>query len=42
MIVHQPDIPSPMMLTFPFPSWATRRKEVLEEVTDQEALDILG
>ncbi len=21
MIVHQPDVPSPMMLTFPFPAW---------------------
>lgn len=37
MIVHQPDVPSPMMLTFPFPSWATRRKEVDETVSDDEA-----
>ena len=42
MIVHQPDVPSPMMLNFPFPSWATRRKEVDEAVSDAEALDILG
>ena len=42
MIVHQPDVPSPMMLNFPFPSWATRRKEVDETVSDAEALDILG
>ena len=42
MIVHQPDVPSPMMLNFPFPSWATRRKEVEEKVTDADALDILG
>ena len=42
MIVHQPDVPSPMMLNFPFPSWATRRREVDESVSDKEALDILG
>ena len=41
MIVHQPDIPSPMMLTFPFPSWATRRKEVDETVSDDEAQELL-
>jgi uncharacterized protein len=42
MIVHQPDVPTPMMLNFPFPSWATRRKEVSEKVSDEEALDVLG
>ena len=42
MIVHQPDVPSPMMLNFPFPAWATRKKEVNEVVSDEEALDILG
>jgi uncharacterized protein len=42
MIVHQPDVPTPMMLNFPFPSWATRRKEVSEKVSDEEALDVLS
>jgi uncharacterized protein len=42
MIVHQPDVPTPMMLNFPFPSWATRRKEVAETVSDDEAFDILN
>lgn len=42
MIVHQPDVPTPMMLNFPFPSWATRSKEVAETVSDDEALDILN
>ena len=42
MIVHQPDVPNPMMLTFPFPAWATRKKEVDATVSDDEALDILG
>ncbi|MDZ7703908.1 MAG: ATP-binding protein [Trueperaceae bacterium] len=42
MIVHQPDVPSPLMLNFPFPSWATRKKEWHEDVSDQEAADVLG
>ena len=42
MIVHQPDVPSPMMLSFPFPAWATRRKEVATTVSDDEALDVLN
>ncbi len=42
MIIHQPDVPSPMMLTFPFPTWATRAKEVAADVSDEAALDILG
>ncbi len=42
MIVHQPDVPTPMMLNFPFPSWATRRKEMSDKVSDEEALDVLG
>jgi hypothetical protein len=31
MILYQPDIPSPLMLKFPKPPWATRRQEVEEE-----------
>ena len=42
MIVHQPDVPSPLMLTFPFPAWATRKREVDEQVSDEEAEEILG
>jgi uncharacterized protein len=42
MIVHQPDVPTPMMLNFPFPSWATRYKEVSTKVSDEEALDVLS
>ncbi len=33
MVLHQPDIPSPLMITFPLPPWATRREEVSEEVS---------
>ncbi|MCB9697633.1 MAG: ATP-binding protein [Alphaproteobacteria bacterium] len=29
MIVAQPQIPTPIVLTFPFPSWATRQSEAL-------------
>jgi len=32
MILYQPDIPSPLMLKFPKPPWATRKQEVEEEV----------
>lgn len=28
MFVHQPEIPCPLMVRFPFPAWATRRQEV--------------
>ncbi len=30
MIVSQPEIPVPLLVEFPFPSWATRRSEVAE------------
>ena len=30
MFVHQPEIPVPLLLQFPFPSWATRPDEVAE------------
>jgi DNA helicase HerA-like ATPase len=30
MIVSQPEIPTPLLLRFPFPSWATRRSEAQE------------
>ena len=42
MIVHQPDIPSPIMVNFPFPGWATRRTEWRQDVSDDEAADILA
>jgi DNA helicase HerA-like ATPase len=29
MIVHQPEIPVPLLLRFPFPAWATRASEVV-------------
>lgn len=27
MILHQPDVPTPVMVSFPFPAWATRNDE---------------
>src|SRR5262249_19691353 len=33
MIVTQPEIPTPVLLKFPFPSWATRSSEA--ELPDQ-------
>ena len=31
VILHQPEIPVPLLLHFPFPAWATKREEVLED-----------
>lgn len=31
MIVTQPELPTPVLLKFPFPSWATRQSEVRQE-----------
>jgi DNA helicase HerA-like ATPase len=36
VILHQPDIPIPLVVTFPFPAWATRKEEVLEEISKDE------
>jgi DNA helicase HerA-like ATPase len=41
MIVQQPDVPQPMLLNFPFPAWATRKKEALEDASDARALAVL-
>jgi hypothetical protein len=35
MIVHQPDVPTPILLNFPYPSWATRPDEVKRAKKDQ-------
>lgn len=34
MVVHQPSIPVPLVVTFPFPAWATRAEEVAVDDTD--------
>ena len=33
MVVSQPAIPVPLVVTFPFPPWATRKEEVLVDAT---------
>ncbi len=38
MVVSQPAIPVPLVLTFPFPAWATRREEVGDEGDPFEGL----
>jgi DNA helicase HerA-like ATPase len=30
MFVHQPEIPVPLLVQFPFPAWATRRDEAMD------------
>ena len=39
MILYQPDIPNPMMITFPLGPWATKKEEVEEEVYAPEEFD---
>jgi hypothetical protein len=36
MIVQQPEIPTPLLLRFPFPAWATRRSEVAATVSQAD------
>ncbi len=39
MVLYQPDIPTPMIITFPIPPWATRKEEVQEEVNVPQEFD---
>lgn len=41
MVVHQPDVPTPVLVTFPFPAWATRAEERQLVVSDDEATALL-
>ncbi|MDW8217551.1 MAG: ATP-binding protein [Acidobacteriota bacterium] len=40
MILHQPEVPVPLALTFPLPAWAMKREEVQEDLS-AEALSRL-
>ncbi|HZL81972.1 MAG TPA: hypothetical protein VFB98_00655 [Candidatus Deferrimicrobium sp.] len=42
MIVHQPDIPAPVLINFPLPAWATRGKEVDDQDLDKAAREFAG
>lgn len=35
MIVAQPEIPTPILLRFPFPAWGTRQREAAAAVDDR-------
>lgn len=39
MIVSQPDIPTPLLIGFPFPAWATRFDEVPPDTTGPDPFD---
>ena len=41
MLVHQPELPSPLMVQFPFPAWATRSQEVDRSATAKATEDTL-
>jgi DNA helicase HerA-like ATPase len=36
MIVQQPEIPTPLLVRFPFPAWATRKSEVGATVSEAD------
>ena len=42
MVVHQPDIPAPVLVTFPLPAWATRSEEVADDDLDRKAQEFAG
>ncbi|MGQ9692274.1 MAG: ATP-binding protein [Thermaceae bacterium] len=42
VILHQPELPVPLFLSFPFPAWATKREEVLEDLSDEAMKRELG
>ena len=37
MIVHQPDMPAPVLINFPLPAWATRAEGVDDQDLDKAA-----
>ncbi len=42
MILHQPQVPVPLLVTFPYPAWATKKSEVKEDVSAGRLRDELG
>ncbi len=42
VILHQPELPVPLFLTFPFPAWATKKEEVQEDLSDEALRGELG
>ncbi len=41
MVMHQPDVPTPVMISFPHNYWATKADEVDAEVTDDEFRELV-
>jgi uncharacterized protein len=39
MFVHQPEVPSPLLVNFPFPPYATRESEVAITEDDDEDIE---
>lgn len=39
MMVYQPEVPTPVLVNYPFPAWATRAEEVAVEAKKQKAYD---
>ena len=42
MILHQPEVPVPIAVQFPYPAWATKASEVAEDVSDEAIKNELG
>ncbi|WP_456476789.1 ATP-binding protein [Oceanithermus sp.] len=42
MILHQPEVPVPIAVQFPYPAWATKASEAVEDVSDEALKDELG
>jgi uncharacterized protein len=36
MFVHQPEVPAPILVNFPFPPYATRESEVAVDVDEED------
>ncbi len=41
MVINQPDVPTPVLVTFPFPAWATRHREARNLPDPAELEDLL-
>jgi hypothetical protein len=37
MVVHQSDIPAPVLINFPLPAWATRGEKVDDQDLNKQA-----
>ncbi|MEN3033970.1 MAG: ATP-binding protein [Aquificaceae bacterium] len=42
MVLYQPDVPSPLLVRFPMPAWATRQEEVEDEITVPDSFNYFG